>query len=76
LASSEGSPPLSYSWEVFYEGLLSLKTTLGSREVGLGEEQVSSLRGWGDVPMREFLEQPLTFWREIPKGISSRWRGA
>jgi len=26
--------------------------------VGQGEERVSSLRGWGDVPMRDFLEQP------------------
>jgi len=58
LASSEGSPLLPSPWEVLCKGSLSLKATLGSREVGLGEEQVSSLIRWGDVPMRDFLEQP------------------
>jgi len=33
LASSEGSPSLSYSWEVFYKGLLSLEAFIGSGEV-------------------------------------------
>jgi len=50
LASSEGSPSLPSPWEVLCKGSLSLKATLGSREVGLGEEQVSSLRGWGGRP--------------------------
>jgi len=27
--------------------------------VAQGEERVSSLIRWGDVPMRDFLEQPL-----------------
>jgi len=26
--------------------------------LGQGEEKVSPLRGWGDVPMRDFFEQP------------------
>jgi len=46
--------PLPSSWEVLCKGLLSLETNTGSREVGLGEEKVSSLRGWGDVPTRDF----------------------
>jgi len=50
-AGSEGSPPLPCSWE-------ENTPLLPQGSMGQGEERVSSLRGWGDVPMRDFLEQP------------------
>ena|GEM_PF-1426709 len=55
LASSEGSHPLPCSWRGFAKGPFSSEVFIGGRGMGQGEEKVSSLRGWGDGPMWDFL---------------------
>ena len=38
----------------FVKGPFPSEALTGGRGVEQGEEKVSSLRGWGDVPMRDF----------------------
>jgi len=57
---------LPYSWKGSTKGPFSSSAFIGGRGVGHGEEKVSPLRGWGDIPMRDFFEQPQKELSKIP----------